>query len=98
MSTRYKDLVETIDREIIKRGEYAEQLLLRYGEDVEKLGEFTSYIAYAFDTLENKKLTKRAQAALALLAKHVKEYRDIRRLDSEKWRHDFQQRFKDLAD
>ena len=99
LSTRYQDIVKTITNEIVRREGHVQQLLERYVDDMQKLGEFSSaYIAQAIDTLGKKKLTERALSALELIKKHVDEYQETRRIDSHRWQYDFQEKFKDLAD
>lgn len=99
LSTRYQDIVTTIDEEIDRRRDYAQQLFAQYAESVERLGEYASaYISQALRTLGGKNLTQRAEVALELLTQHVDAYRQVRRVDSDKWWCDFEGRFKNLAD
>jgi chromosome segregation ATPase len=99
LSTRYQDLVATIEKEMKRREGFAQQVLVRYGESVGRLGEYgSSYISQALDALGEKELTRRAEVALDLLTQHVGEYGRTRRVQSEKWWDDFHTTFKDLAD
>jgi len=99
LSTRYQDIVTTIDKEIDRRRGYAQQLLAQYAEDVGRLGEYaSSYISQALEALGKKSLTQRAEVALELLTQHVDGYQQTRRIQSDKWWRDFDGRFKNLAD
>ena len=99
LSTRYQDIVTTIEKEINRRERYAQQLLVRYSEEVGGLGEYSStYISQALRALGKKNLTKRAEVALELLTQHVGGYEKTRRIESGKWWRDFDGRFKNLAD
>lgn len=99
LSTRYQDIVTTIDKEINRRRGYAQQLLVQYAEDVGRLGEYASpYISQALETLGKRSLTRRAEVALELLNQHIDGYQKTRRIESDTWWRDFDGRFKDLAD
>ena len=99
LSTRYQDIVTTIDKAIDRRHGYAQQLLVRYSEEVGGLGEYSStYISQALRALGKKSLTQRAEVALELLTQHVGGYQKTRRIESDKWWRDFDGRFKNLAD
>ena len=99
LSTRYQDIVKTIEKEIARREGYAQQLLERYVEDIGGLGEYSSsYVSQAIETLGKKSLTKRASKALELITTHVDEYQKTRRIDRRQCWRDFHDKFKDLAD
>jgi formylglycine-generating enzyme required for sulfatase activity/regulator of replication initiation timing len=99
MSTRYQDIVATIQNEIEGRERYARQLIERYTEDVRKLGEYGNmYIFQAFEEIGKKSLTKRAEVALKTLARHVEEYQKKRRIEAQQCWNDFHDTFKELAD
>lgn len=99
LSTRYQQLVDTIQQEVGRREEYAGQLLVRYVADIARLGEYGAvYVDQGLATLGEKSLTKRAAVALELLTQHVEAYQEKRRSDPELWRRDFEDRFKQIAD
>ena len=97
--TRFQDLAYKINAEIDKRVNYIDELFVRYGEVLEKLGEFSStHSGQALDVLEQQQLTNRSRVALGVLREHLEQYRTVRRKDEETWREDFRETFKNLAD
>ncbi len=99
MSTRYQDLAAKINAEIQKRETYMGEVFARYLENVQKLGEFNrDHREQALVSLADSRLTRRSEAALVVMRRHLEEYRELRRSNAEGWREDFHQTFKNLAD
>ena len=98
-STRYQDLIHTMEKEIAKREDYMEETFSRYLEDIHRLGEFgPDYIREALNKLAASSLTTRAREALGLIERHLQEYRKLRRPQAGQWRKEFQQTFAVAAD
>jgi formylglycine-generating enzyme required for sulfatase activity len=98
-STRFQDLAFKINAEIEKRANYIDEVLKRYSEVLQKLGEFsTAHSGQALDDLEGQQLTNRARVALGVVRGHLKHYREIRRSDEQTWREEFRETFKNLPD
>ena len=98
-STRYQDLHRAVEQEIQHRQGYADKLYVEYEKDIQRLGEYAgSYIEQAFAKLEQRNLMPRARLALALIARHLEDYRNKRRIQAGHWLPDFQKQFKTLSD
>lgn len=98
-STRYQDLQNTVEQEIQHRQNYADKLYIEYEKDIRRLGEYADvYIQQAFDKLEERNLTPRAKLALGLMAIHLGDYRDNRRITAGRWLPAFRKHFKSLPD
>jgi formylglycine-generating enzyme required for sulfatase activity/predicted nucleic acid-binding Zn-ribbon protein len=99
LSTRYQGLLGKIDAEIEKREGSINEVFASYGEELQKLGEFSpNYAEEAIKTLRDSKLTRRAQVGLEVIEMHLEQYRKLRRLDTVAWKADFKEFFKDLGD
>lgn len=99
LSARYQNVLRTIREQITRREKTAAELFERYTGQVVRLGEYgQTYVGQALEALGQKKLTVRAREAFEVLTQHVNSYRRTRRPDSEAWRRDFDERFKDISD
>ncbi|MBK1646499.1 hypothetical protein CKO25_17975 [Thiocapsa imhoffii] len=81
------------DKAMEKRQHAAEQVDA-YAKRVAELGEYgNTYVDRALEDLSKRDLAERERMALVLVVTHVSRYRVTRRLSTEEWRNDFDERF-----
>lgn len=94
ISSRYQEQVEAVESSMRDLTSALGEQLLGYRDKVAQLGDYdAAYIEQALQTLRAAAPPPREGVVLELLGRHLEEFGEQRRADTERWQEEFRERF-----